>query len=145
MAVTLSRDERDALRADVLFELTTVGDIAKAVRSGNAAEARRLRVCFEEGVRLLDDLGWEELEERESFTLTMPLERLEAMLRRFRDRAEEDLDSCRRELNVARHPWQKERDYEHALDSIRQEIDHNLDVRSACLTALEAVGAEEDR
>jgi len=30
-------------------------------------------------------------------------------------------------------------------DSIRQEIDHNLDVRSACLTALEAVGAEEDR
>ncbi len=48
-------------------------------------------------------------------------------------------------LTGPRRRRDKEKDYEHALDSIRQEIDHNLDVRSACLTALEAVGAEEDR
>jgi hypothetical protein len=86
VAVTLSRDERDALRADVLFELTTVGDIAKAVRSGNAAEARRLRVCFEEDMRLLDDLGWEEIDERERFELTMAPEQLAAVLRRLLER-----------------------------------------------------------
>ena len=142
MAVTLTRDERDALRADVVFELGSVDELGRAARAGTATAAKAIRHLFEEDMRLLDDLGWAEDDERESFTLTMPLEQLKAVLQRFCDQAEADLESCRKELKVPRHPRQKEEDYVEGVEAIREEIDHKLDVRSACLTALEAVGAE---
>ncbi len=141
MAGTLTRDQRDALRADVILELKGIDDFGRMFEKGRPEAAERMRRKFEENARLLDDLGWEELDERESFELTMPPDRLTPLLRHFWQQADEDLDCLQRELGVGRHPWQKEEDYERERVAIRREMDDDLDTRSACVTALDALGA----
>ncbi len=141
MAVNLNREQRDTLRFAALLDLSDVGSISRLLEKGKAAEAERRRSRFEEDMRLLDDLGWEELDDRRRFPLTMPEEQLEAVLRRLLGPAEEGLDCLGRELKVGRHPWQTADDYQHSTAAIRNEIDEELDVRSACVSTLEALGA----
>jgi hypothetical protein len=138
---TFTREQRDAVRADLLLDLTEIRAVHRLLSVGKFVEAQRCRQRFEEDMRLLDDLGWEEIDERERFELTMAPEQLAAVLRRLLERAGEDLDCARRELGVERHPWQKAADHAEQRAAIRREIDEDLDVRSACVAALAALGA----
>ena len=142
MAVALTREQRDTLRSTALLELSAIGDIPRMLRFGNAEGAQRLRRRLEGIMLLLDDLGWEGLDERERFELTMPREQLEPLLRRFDQEAERALEDGRRELEAV--PDRSDPEPSQTLRAIRGQLDEDLDVRSACGFALEALGAEED-
>lgn len=138
MAVILTRQQRDVLRSTVLLELSSIGDIPRMLEFGKPEGAQRLRRRLEEVMLLLDDLGWEELDEREWFGLTMPRDQLEPLLRRFDHEAERALEDGRRELATVPDP--RDPDPSQTLRAIRGEIDEDLDVRSTCALALEALG-----
>ncbi len=87
MAITISRDQRDAIYQEIMLDLTGVGDIFHALNSDDFAKARQYRRRFEEDMRLLDDLGWEPEREAEEFELTMPGPDLAGALRRLNDSA----------------------------------------------------------
>jgi chromosome condensin MukBEF ATPase and DNA-binding subunit MukB len=72
MAITINREQRDAIYQEILTDLNGVGDIWIALHSEDYETARRFRRRFEDDMRLLDDLGWEETQERDQFELTMP-------------------------------------------------------------------------
>ena len=71
MAVTIDREQRDAIYEEVLTDLTGVGDIWIALDGADYEKAREYRRRFERDMRLLDDLGWEPEQEADEFTLTM--------------------------------------------------------------------------
>jgi hypothetical protein len=89
--IALSREQRDAIHADVLNHLSGVGDVYLMIERGELADAQRLRREFEEDMRLLDDLGWAEDDTAESFELTMPRDQLARAMRRLHDRNAEAL------------------------------------------------------
>jgi hypothetical protein len=70
--IKLSREQRDAIYAEVTLDLDGVGDLAIAMKKADYATARRYRQRFEDDMRLLDDLGWEPEQNRDEFELTMP-------------------------------------------------------------------------
>lgn len=146
MAVTLTREQRDALRADLLLEVSALTcDISLMLKKDRPSDAEGFCRHLVDDARLLDDLGWEEADARESFPLTMPPERLEPLLRRLEGVALEDLDHLRQELHWPRDPLQTAEEYAEAKAAIRRDMDQNLDVQSVCTTALEALGAEGGR
>lgn len=89
--IALSREQRDAIHADVLNHLSGIGDLFMHVEQGNYKTAQRLRREFEEDLRLLDDLGWAEDDPAESFELTMPRDQLARAMQRLHDRNAESL------------------------------------------------------
>lgn len=72
MAIKISREQREAIHAEILDVLTGTGDIHIEVRRGDYDAARRHRRRFEDAMRLLDDLGWDPDREGEQFELSMP-------------------------------------------------------------------------
>ena len=84
MAIELTREERDAVRSEILTALTEVGDFTTYLDGGEIAKARRVSDKFHEYVALLDDLGWDEEDDRESFEVTVPPEELARLLPRLR-------------------------------------------------------------
>lgn len=81
MAITIDREQRDAIYEEVLTDLTGSGDVWAELASGNYEAARRTRDRLVGDMRLLDDLGWEPEADRELFELTMPPAALAAALR----------------------------------------------------------------
>lgn len=69
--MVLDRVQRDALYQFVLTDLVGMGDVAIVIRQGEVAEARRLRYQFEEDLRLLDVLDWQEAGDRDSYELVL--------------------------------------------------------------------------
>jgi hypothetical protein len=72
VAITISRQQRDAIYQEIMLDLTGVGDIFHALNGGDYEKAREYRRRFEDDMRLLDDLGWEPGQEADEFELTMP-------------------------------------------------------------------------
>lgn len=72
MPYTITRAQRDALRAEAIAELGEIDTIYLALSNDDFALARRQRGHFEPFMRLLDDLGWELDDARTSFEITMP-------------------------------------------------------------------------
>ena len=70
--ITINREQRDAIYAEVTLDLDGIGDLAIAMNKADYATARRYRERFEDDMRLLDDLGWEPEQNRDEFELTMP-------------------------------------------------------------------------
>ncbi len=68
--MVVDRGQRDALYQFVVTDLVGVGDVALALEAGRVTEAQRLRVRFEEDLRLLDLLGWSTVEDRQRYELT---------------------------------------------------------------------------
>lgn len=83
----ITRTQRDALYQYVVTDLAKVGDVAPALQAGDAAEAKRLRLCYEEDLALLDLLGCQTGDERAGYELRLSddaaraLERLHAIAR----------------------------------------------------------------
>ncbi len=93
MSVTITRAQRDALYEEVLGELTGVGDIYLCLNKGDAEQARRLWARFESQLRLLDEIGWSEVEPRDRFSIELPHDLLVRALGRLQERAEQAVGS----------------------------------------------------
>lgn len=86
-SVAIDREQRDAIYADLMTDLSGVGDISVELDGGDVPTAQRLRREYEDDLRLLDDLGWTEEVSAESFELTQQPDALERTIRRLRESA----------------------------------------------------------
>jgi hypothetical protein len=89
VTATIDRHQRDGLYELVRNHLGSVGDLWHALEHDkDFAKAERLGLEFGEDFRLLDDIGWKDKDDRESFELTMPLHDLMEALKRLHNEAE---------------------------------------------------------
>ncbi len=122
MGVTLARAQRDALHRTVRDELGEASVVEHLMREGEAERAREAGLYFSALLRLLDDLGWSEQDEREAFELTLRPDDL----RRVAQRLIEYADAT-------------------PADSGGYEQDENLELRAVATDMLEAVDEKGDR
>jgi hypothetical protein len=101
MPLTVSVDERRAIRDELLVDISRVGDIALALDRDDPEQARCLRYELEQDYRLLDDLGWAEEDPGEAFELTMPAGELSHALARLHGLA---LGSLRQHISAPEDP-----------------------------------------
>ena len=88
ITATIDRHQRDGLYELVRNHLGSVGDLWNALeREEDFAKAERLGLELSEDLRLLDDIGWKDKDNRESFELTMPPHDLMEALKRLHDEA----------------------------------------------------------
>lgn len=86
MALTISREQRNAIYELVLTHLTGIGDVWIEIENRDFARAKRLGRAFAEDLRLLDALGWSETIDRERVTLAIaPDELARTVARLHRD------------------------------------------------------------
>ena len=72
MAITINREQRDAMYQEVALDLNGLTDLWTEFNDGNYERAKELRQRFFFDLRLLDDLGWEpDQGDRGEFELTM--------------------------------------------------------------------------
>jgi hypothetical protein len=89
ITATIDRHQRDGLYELVRNHLGSVGDLWHALEyDKDFAKAERLGLEFGEDFRLLDDIGWKENDDRESFELTTPPLDLMEVLKRLHGEAE---------------------------------------------------------
>lgn len=89
---TIDRDQREGLYELVRNHLGSIEDLWVALeRTRDFALAERLGLEFGEDFQLLQDIGWGERDERESFELTMSPYDLMEVLRRLQGEAVEVL------------------------------------------------------
>ena len=91
MAVTINREQRDAIYEEVLTDLSGVGDIWIAIDGEDYDKAQEYRRRFEQDMRLLDDLGWDRDEDRQEFTLSMSAANLADAIRHLNRNASAEL------------------------------------------------------
>lgn len=88
ITATIDRHQRDGLYELVRNHLGSVGDLWNALeREEDFAKAERLGLELSEDLRLLEDIGWKDKDDRESFDLTMPPHDLMEALKRLHDEA----------------------------------------------------------
>jgi hypothetical protein len=86
--ITIDRDQRDGLYELVRNHLGSIEDFWIALeRTRDFAKAEQLGLEFSEDFRLLQDIGWDEHDERETFDLTMPAHDLMELLKRLHGEA----------------------------------------------------------
>lgn len=71
IAVTISRAERDVLRAAIVRDLSGIRDIQIELRADRGTSALQLRHRYFDELRALDDLGWGPDDPGETFAITM--------------------------------------------------------------------------
>jgi hypothetical protein len=119
----LTREQRDALYKSWVMAMDA-GSIDMQFVHGGGRGARETADNARLWMRLLDDLGWERDDERDSFPITMPDEQLLPLIRR-------ELEEIDAELRqVAEGEVRSEEDG-------RWIADQDLDARSACCVVLE--------
>jgi len=88
VTATIDRHQRDGLYELIRNHLGSVGDLWHALEDEeDFARAERLGRQLGEDLRLLDDIGWKDKDDRESFELTMPPQELTRALKRLHDEA----------------------------------------------------------
>lgn|SRR5512146_2973226 len=86
--ITIDRDQRGGLYELIRNHLGSIEDFWIALeRTRDFAKAEQLGLEFAEDFRLLQDIGWDEHDEREKFDLTMPAHDLMELLKRLHDEA----------------------------------------------------------
>jgi hypothetical protein len=89
ITATIDRHQRDGLYELVRNHLGSVGDLWNALEHDkDFAKAERFGLEFGEDFRLLEDIGWKEKDDRESFELTIPPHDLMEVLKRLHGEAE---------------------------------------------------------
>jgi hypothetical protein len=89
ITATIDRHQRDGLYELVRNHLGSVGDLWHALEHDkDFAKAERLGLEFGEDFRLLDNIGWKDKDDRESFELTIPPHDLMEVLKRLHGEAE---------------------------------------------------------
>lgn len=86
--ITITQEQRDGLYELGRNHLGSVGDLFDALeRDKDFAKAARLGLEFGEDLKLLEDIGWDEDEGRDSFELTMAAHDLMEVLQRLHGEA----------------------------------------------------------
>lgn len=88
----IERRQREALHGLLLQRLSGIEDPGLMVERGDFVGAERLGNEFAADVRLLNDLGWDPSDRRETFAITVPVEDFLATLWRLRVDAEGGVD-----------------------------------------------------
>ncbi len=135
--LVLTYEQRGILYSQAMLDLTGIGDIWLTIERGEMDDARAYRRQYEDDMRLLDDLGREEIDLRDAYPVTMPLEQLERVVQRFLDLAEKSLAATKFEPSgviAGYHLSEEEMAEERA--GRRLTADEDLDVRSVCLAIL---------
>jgi hypothetical protein len=86
--VTITGEQRRAIYHLIRAHLGGLSDVCLALDREDFATAEKLGLEFGEDFRLLEDLGWEEGDNRPLIALTMPAEDLTETLKRLRAEAE---------------------------------------------------------
>jgi hypothetical protein len=103
ITIIIERDQREGLYELVRNHLGSIEDFWIALeRTRDFATAERLGLEFAEDFRLLQDIGWGEHDERESFELTVPPHDLMELLKRLHDEAAQVLIESSTEAQSAR-------------------------------------------
>lgn len=127
---TITGEQRDAIYELLSDRLSGLDDVWKALRcQRDFAAAERLGREFRRELRLLDDLGWPEEDDRELVELTMPAQELAPLLARLQGDAAEGL---------ALPPDEKE-----AREAEERYRRHCLVARAACVELLGGLSAGE--
>lgn len=92
MPVTLKQSHRDVLRRQVITQLTGIGDIYLALDGAQWTTALGMRRRYEDCMRLMDDLGWEENDPAEEYAITIDTIPLMCVLARLHEGAAEVLE-----------------------------------------------------
>jgi hypothetical protein len=87
MALTISREQRDALYELVVDHLTSIGDVWIEFQNRDLVTAKRQAREWVEELHLMTDLGWEETIDHDHVALTLPPEELVATLTRLHRRS----------------------------------------------------------
>ena len=90
--IRIERRQREALHGLLLQRLTGIGDAGLMIERGDFAAAERFGNEFAADVRLLNDLGWDPGDGRETFAVTIPDEDFLGTLWRLRVDAEGGVD-----------------------------------------------------
>lgn len=91
-ATRIDRHQREALRGLLLQRLSGIEDPGLMVDRGDFAAAERLGNEFAADIRLLNDLGWDPCDGRETFAITIVDEEFLSTLWRLRVDAEGGVD-----------------------------------------------------
>jgi hypothetical protein len=87
MPVTVTRAQRDAIYELVITRLTAIGDVWLSIKRREFADAKKMGREFAADLRLLEDLGWAETIDRDTVSLTQPVEELTSALARLHKEA----------------------------------------------------------
>ncbi len=90
--IEISREQRQPLHRLVTQHISGIGDVHLMIEQRDFATAERFGLEFGEDIRMLDDLGWDPEDARDSYALTQPRHELIEALKRLRLDAEEGLD-----------------------------------------------------
>lgn len=138
----VTRAQRDVLWQDVVewvLDARDFKDVSRTLLRGDGEQTREVAVDFRRAMRLLDDLGWDRVDPRDRYELTMPPDELASFLRWLAHHAEgfvRDQVGCfdRSQYSIYR---MDDEEWEAHCATERRQIDHNLDVVAACRTVLE--------
>ena len=109
------------------------------------AANRKLWIEYADYVRLLDDLGWDRLDPRESYPLTMPAARLARTIRRLHGSAARSLKDQSRFLREGRDPETTAEEWADFRAQGKRCADDDLDLMAVCEAVLTAMGAKPPR
>jgi arylsulfatase A-like enzyme len=126
-AITISREQRDPLHRLVTQHISGIGDVDMKLSAGDFIAAERLGLEYSEDMRMLDDLGWDPDDERESFDLTLPPHDLMEALKRLRHDAEDGLSE--KEEQRAREEADEVKAYFESARDVCGELIDALDTR----------------
>lgn len=126
---TIAAEHRDAIYVLVCDHLSGLEDVCKALDQRDYPTAKRLGLEFRRELRLMDDLGWPEEDDRDEVDLTMPAEELAPLLARLQGDAAEGLALPSAE-SEARKAEERHRH-------------HCLVAQAACVELLAKLGAGE--
>ncbi len=128
---TIDREQREGLYELIRNHLGSIEDFFVALeRTKDFAKAERLGLEFAEDFRLLQDIGWGEKDERETFELTMPAHDLMELLQRLHTEALPVLVETGAEAESTRDDAETDRRFQLGYEVCNKLLD-DLDPREA--------------
>lgn len=83
MGIFLVNSQRDEVYQYLLVDVGGIADMTTLIWGGELHLARRLRVRFEEDMRLLDQIGWEPKGRKEVYAITLASDEIRSIFRRL--------------------------------------------------------------
>jgi hypothetical protein len=83
MGIFLVGSQRDEVYQYLLVDVGAIADMTTLIRGGELHLARRLRVRFEEDMRLLDQIGWAPKGRKEVYAITLASDEIRSIFRRL--------------------------------------------------------------
>lgn len=129
--IEIDAHQRNALYELVRNHLGSIEDFFIALeRTKDFAKAERLGLEFAEDFRFLQDIGWAERDERETFELTMPTHDLMELLQRLHAEAVPVLVETGAEAEASREDAETDRRFQLGYEVCNKLLDE-LDPREA--------------